>query len=193
MANLSVPPPKFEARKKDILDQLSVPTTEYTDASPKGSVDEGIRDLIAEINGYAGYVTTSSCAGRVSVFLEGKKKGAVAPADGLDAEVGGPDEAPSDGGRLASAGGKGGGSWLFVSHDPIDAWAQSSKEDFSWTSFLGLGPGEEAASGMAGQDEAERLVHFKFEPMVQIRPLSFCLSHKASVYPAKRSSRFCTS
>ncbi|KAH8886852.1 hypothetical protein GQ53DRAFT_727452 [Thozetella sp. PMI_491] len=166
MANLPVPPPKFEARKKEILDQLSVPTTEYTDASPKGSVDEGIRNLIAEINGYAGFVTTSSCAGRVSVFLEGRKKGAVARADGLDAEVDAAEESPSDGARLASTGGKGGGSWLFVSHDPIDAWAETSKGDFSWTSFLGLGPGEEAAPNVAGLEEAERLVHFKFEPMI---------------------------
>lgn len=37
-------------------------------------MDAGIRELIGEINAREGLVTTSSCAGRVSVFLEGKKK-----------------------------------------------------------------------------------------------------------------------
>lgn len=46
----------------------------YADLSPKGTVDAGIRELIGEINAREGLVTTSSCAGRVSVFLEGKKK-----------------------------------------------------------------------------------------------------------------------
>lgn len=55
--------------------QLAVPDDEYTDLSPKGTVDAGIRDLIDEINGLDGLVTTSSCAGRVSVFLEGRRAG----------------------------------------------------------------------------------------------------------------------
>lgn len=43
------------------------------DLSPKGTVDVGIRELIGEINACEGLVTTSSCAGRVSVFLEGRR------------------------------------------------------------------------------------------------------------------------
>ncbi|CCC08817.1 unnamed protein product [Sordaria macrospora k-hell] len=72
---LPPPTPSFLTRKSKILSQLSVPDAEYTDASPKGSVDVAIRELIDEINhGYEGLVTTSSCAGRVSVYLEGVKK-----------------------------------------------------------------------------------------------------------------------
>lgn len=72
-------PPSFARRKEAILAQLAVPDEEYTDLSPKGTVDAGIRDLIDEINGLEGLVTTSSCAGRVSVFLEGRRAGRGAP------------------------------------------------------------------------------------------------------------------
>lgn len=74
-------PPSFARRKEAILAQLAVPDDEYTDLSPKGTVDAGIRDLIDEINGLDGLVTTSSCAGRVSVFLEGRRAGKSGPAD----------------------------------------------------------------------------------------------------------------
>lgn len=66
--------PGFVVRKSKILSDLSVPDAEYTDLSPKGSVDEGIRDLIRDINALDGLVTTSSCAGRVSIFVEGRKE-----------------------------------------------------------------------------------------------------------------------
>jgi tRNA wybutosine-synthesizing protein 3 len=67
-------PPSFIRKKAKILSQLAVPAAEYDDLSPKGSIDDGIRDLIDEINACEAFVTTSSCAGRVSVFLEGQKK-----------------------------------------------------------------------------------------------------------------------
>ena len=73
---------KFSAKKRQVLEQLSKDHQEYTDASPKGSVDEGIRDLVQAINNTSGYVTTSSCAGRVAVFLEGATKPYVAPHNG---------------------------------------------------------------------------------------------------------------
>ncbi|KAM7221066.1 DUF207 domain containing protein [Rhypophila decipiens] len=66
--------PIFALKKAKILSQLAVPETEYSDLSPKGSVDAGIRNLIDEINSLEGVVTTSSCAGRVSVYLEGHKQ-----------------------------------------------------------------------------------------------------------------------
>lgn len=68
-------PASFARRKETILAQLALPDDEYTDLSPKGTVDAGIRDLIDEINALDGLVTTSSCAGRVSVFLEGRRGG----------------------------------------------------------------------------------------------------------------------
>jgi len=67
-------PPTFTTRKTSILASLAQPTATYTDLSPKGSVDTAIRDLIDRLNALEGVVTTSSCAGRVSVFLEGVKE-----------------------------------------------------------------------------------------------------------------------
>ena len=71
---LPAPDAQFAAAKQKILDQLAVPDAEYDDLSPKGSVDAPIRALIARINAVDGFVTTSSCSGRVSVFVEGAKK-----------------------------------------------------------------------------------------------------------------------
>jgi tRNA wybutosine-synthesizing protein 3 len=63
---------RFESRKQKILEQLDAPDSEYHDLSPKGSIDAPIRELIGEINGFDGIVTTSSCSGRISIFLEGQ-------------------------------------------------------------------------------------------------------------------------
>ncbi|KAK1826680.1 hypothetical protein QBC39DRAFT_268624 [Podospora conica] len=79
---LPTPGPAFARKKATILSQLAVPDADYTDASPKGSVDEGIRALLGALNARAGLVTTSSCAGRVSVYLEGRKKSAAATTEG---------------------------------------------------------------------------------------------------------------
>ncbi|KAK0387771.1 hypothetical protein NLU13_4016 [Sarocladium strictum] len=142
MAPLPQPSPAFISRKQKILEQLSVPDESYTDLSPKGSVDVGIRDLIAEVNAIDGLVTTSSCAGRVSVFLEGVKR-----------EDGGRD------GQIATPGGKGaGGQWLFVSHDPVK---DGSEDGEDWPEVFGLN-----GRGDSGEGGKKRLIHFKFEPMI---------------------------
>lgn len=143
MQPLSTPSALFTSKKTNILEALSVPDSDYTDLSPKGSVDEGIRRLIDEINVIDGLVTTSSCAGRVSVFLEGQKTL----------------EAGQEDGQLATPGGKGGGgAWLFVSHDPVsgNGWVD------------GLEMSEE--DGKSVISAARRLIHFKFEPMVKEAP-----------------------
>jgi tRNA wybutosine-synthesizing protein 3 len=147
---LPKPHPGFLAKKSRILEQLNVPDTEYSDASPKGSVDAGIRDLIDEINVQDGLVTTSSCAGRVSVFVEGRKSSGPEAGDSGD---GGREKAAS------TVGGKGGGgAWLFVSHDPLPEDGLDSDERLM--GLLGLS-GSDGESG-----NGQRLIHFKFEPMV---------------------------
>ncbi|KAM7205607.1 tRNA wybutosine-synthesizing protein [Rhypophila sp. PSN 637] len=203
--------PIFAQKKAKILSQLAVPETEYSDLSPKGSVDAGIRNLIDEINSLEGVVTTSSCAGRVSVYLEGHKlKKKAAPWDqkavssqvglGKDkdgsweakAEVEGPvgDDDDADeitAGRRnpssSAAGGKGGGEWLFVSHDPLPSSPPSSvlKDSgagnaTSWSELFGLENSHHKERGIDGisggggaHDETSsppRLIHFKFEPMI---------------------------
>ncbi|KAI8251288.1 hypothetical protein K4K58_008959 [Colletotrichum sp. SAR11_239] len=156
-AQLPSPPAAFTARKHKILQQLSVPDAEYTDASPKGSVDVGIRELIGELNALDGFVTTSSCAGR-----EGD--------DAKDGSAEGEDTANALA-TIAGPGGKGGGgTWLYVSHDPVPG---PHDEDDRLLRLLGLvdeAEGRKAGAGEAGSTQSgrrrRRLIHFKFEPMI---------------------------
>ncbi|KAK0121665.1 hypothetical protein ONS95_009952 [Cadophora gregata] len=159
-------PPTFVLKKSRILQQLSVPLSEYDDLSPKGSVDAGIRELIDEINGLEGCVTTSSCAGRISVFLEGKRK-AVESEVGMNGEV----DAGERERTAAGVGGKGGGGrWLFVSHDPVEISSRNCGGKGSWVELLGMqrlgGGDEEVRRVMESSVSERRLVHFKFEPMI---------------------------
>lgn len=170
-------PASFTARKARILAQLAVPDDEYTDLSPKGTVDAGIRALIGELNGAdTGFVTTSSCAGRVSVFLEGRRGGGVGgelPGHYV-ADLGGEEEQRGGG---AGFGGKGGGGrWLFVSHEPVQTDGKLDSEPNIVAALLGMeepifkavdggGVGGGAGKGELGGGGV-RLIHFKFEPMV---------------------------
>jgi len=145
----------FQQKKNHILQQLSVPLGDYEDLSPKGSVDVEIRDLIDEINAHESLVTTSSCAGRVSVFLEGDHRARTRiNADGELVKK-----------KPASEGGKGGGGrWLYVSHTPMarDEENESGVSPFKYLETFGLNKHETTSSYTV----ASRLIHFKFEPMV---------------------------
>jgi tRNA wybutosine-synthesizing protein 3 len=157
-------PSAFEIRKSGILSALAVPTSSYTDLSPKGSIDIGIRGLIDLINSLDGAVTTSSCAGRVSIFIEGRKERLAVESEGDGEEV----RAQSS----AVPGGKGlDGRWLFVSHDPLpigedgeivlpreveDVLHEAKKEEPKQRSMM-------ASNQKSG---STRLVRFAFEPMV---------------------------
>lgn len=136
-----------------------MPDEAYGDLSPKGSVDVGIRELIEEINAIEGCVTTSSCAGRISVFLEGKKS--------RNEEEGGDQDrervmAPT---TIAGVGGKGGGGrWLFVSHDPVNM----TKSDLKCAEILGMQRRDDAEMELSTRRSVRevRIIHFKFEPMI---------------------------
>lgn len=165
-------PTSFTRRKTTILSQLARPDDKYTDLSPKGTVDAGIRDLIDEINGCEGFVTTSSCAGRVSVFLEGKRRPQEAQEDERqdvgDGELSMPPVATS---TVAGVGGKGGGGrWLFVSHDPVETHGKLDCEPNIVAALLGMEEpifdGREGSSAEEMSGGGSRLIHFKFEPMV---------------------------
>lgn len=158
---------KFFQRKAKILSDLEVPDSTYTDASPKGSVDEGVRELISEINRHPGLVTTSSCAGRASVFLEGQK--APPTQEAPDGTAPGDLDGQPLSQLAGEVGGKGGGGhWLYVSHDPFDA---DAGEHGSWASLL-FGDPHMARStdpvphGDVDGSSPTRLIHFKFEPMI---------------------------
>jgi tRNA wybutosine-synthesizing protein 3 len=145
---------RFEARKQNILEQLEAPDGEYHDLSPKGSIDAPIHDLIREINSFEGIVTTSSCSGRISVFLEGRK------ADNDPQKVAGEGEE-----SRAGPGGKGGGVWLFISHDPVEVQGTTASTDF--TSKFGMTTAMPNAE--QGPDVHSRFIHLKFEPMVSLQ------------------------
>jgi tRNA wybutosine-synthesizing protein 3 len=168
--------PAFDRRKEAILAQLAIPEGEYTDLSPKGTVDAGVRDLVDEINALAGFVTTSSCAGRVAVFLEGAKKKAAAAtttttttasttASTSATATGEVDHDSGD--AIAGVGGKGGGRWLFVSHDPVDLG--KLEDDGELLSALGVPVQED--QGTTGHGSLDlgtcQLLHLKFEPLVR--------------------------
>lgn len=159
-------PPAFTARKTAILTSLSAPPSTYTDLSPKGTVDTAIKSLIDRINTLEGVVTTSSCAGRVSVFLEGRKhrtkrrrkrENANANANGDDAEN---ERGP------AVPGGKGmGGRWLLVSHEPLVESGSCTSRDF------GLEPLKESRWDVGFKEPHQlRFARFQFEPMVRDSP-----------------------
>lgn len=212
--------PGFVARKRKILSDLSVPDAEYTDLSPKGSVDEGIRDLIRDINALDGLVTTSSCAGRVSIFVEGSKKteksrksdtAAAGNSQGIEQAAGqvqsqlddddgnidnqNEDEDEDkdgfansdykegdDGRKFAVSGGKGQGSWLYVSHDPVDNNVKSSYHE-----LFGLVPGDGVPKTSTSGDANMRLIRFHYDPMVRVTMLSDLVALMAMRLTASRS------
>ena len=150
-AKLPAKSPLFDKKKAAILEALAVPDSSYTDLSPKGSVDAGIKDLIDRVNTLDGVVTTSSCAGRISVFLEGSK---LRPSQGID-----------DDGKAAVPGGKGmGGRWLFVSHETVDIPVKRDREDQPISRLIGLMHDESNVQNSVGAEA--RFVKFHFEPMV---------------------------
>lgn len=145
----------FKVKKEAITRQLSMEPAEYIDKSPKGSIDEPIRSLVAEINDIESLVTTSSCAGRISVFLEGQKELGASSNDRGRIEI-----------SRTSDGGKGGGQWLYVTHEKLETLEDPSGESLS--SKLGLAESSEELRSMVNYKQ--RLIHFKFEAMVRVLP-----------------------
>lgn len=146
---------RFETKKAQIVQRLARPEHEYNDSSPKGSVDESIRELVNEINSTPGYVTTSSCSGRVAVYLEGPKH------DKSTNET--QNRRANEANRSSSTSGKGGGRWLFTSHNPVDI--TDFDNESSIYSLLDIEPAQSLSFPVHGQKN--QLVHLKFEPMVR--------------------------
>ncbi|KAL3472337.1 COG1590 daomin protein [Aspergillus californicus] len=182
-------PQNFISRKSKILAELSTPEEEYTDLSPKGSVDEGIRDLIKDLNALPGLVTTSSCAGRISVFLEGRKSHSQSQQEIT------PGAAEQR--KFVPSGGKGAGRWLYVSHEALSTGScnaqvtedSSNKEKMSLHGMFGLIPGDGKPPGVDKEGHAPRLVRFHFEPMI-LHIMTATLQHAQPVLSAASSSGF---
>lgn len=82
----------FDQKKGAILAEIA---SSDTDLLPKGTIDERCLPIMGVINAHPDMVTTLSCSGRVSVFLEGNKAHAE---------------------QIGAKGNE--GRWLFVTHDP---------------------------------------------------------------------------
>lgn len=88
----------FDQKKSSLLSEIGITDFNNPDASPKGTIDEKCFPIMQIINSDKDMVTTSSCSGRVSVFLEGIK-------DKEQLQIG----AKGNEGR-----------WIFVTHDSTD-------------------------------------------------------------------------
>ncbi|KFY44299.1 hypothetical protein V494_01560 [Pseudogymnoascus sp. VKM F-4513 (FW-928)] len=170
--------PSFVAKKSAILHDLSTPASSYEDASPKGFIDTNIVELIDAINKTDGLVTTSSCAGRISVFVEGKKK---TEEEDPTNDVEGRQQSSQDKETVAGTGGKGGGGkWLYVSHDPFT---------FAKGQELAVELGMTRKGDKESAWEGQRLVRFKFEPMI-LHILAASLEHAQAVLRAGLGAGF---
>ncbi|KAJ9658508.1 hypothetical protein H2198_003660 [Neophaeococcomyces mojaviensis] len=156
----------FLKKKSQILASISThDSNDYTDKSPKGSIDIEIIDLIAEINAFDSYVTTSSCAGRVAVFVEGHKT--ARPSDG-DNEVPLEDQdrvrQDTTAAIVAAAGpgGKGSGNkWLYVSHSRVVMPTEQTFHD-----LFELTPQSTSEPATYPTDPDVRLVKLTFSPLI---------------------------
>ena len=140
----------FTAQKTKLLQRLTAPNASNTNHSSKEGVDVGIRSLVDEINKIDTLATTSSCAGRVVVYLEGS--GSSSSPSHLDDDMGISGLAiATDGDRDQS---------LFVSHDPLPL---SGKRPVA--PMLGLS--DHTNLGVPSTIEGVRWVRCKFEPLVR--------------------------
>ena len=94
----------FDETKHSVLSKV--------DISPKGSFDAPIVDLLSLINSHIDYVTTSSCSGRIAIFVS--NAAAKESSDDLA------DDSDDLSSSLSSALAKG-IRWLMVSHGVITA------------------------------------------------------------------------
>lgn len=161
-------PVTFNRKKLAIRNQLNRSVSDYADyadKSPKGSVDAEILDLIAEINDFEGYVTTSSCAGRHSVFVEGRKA-RPKHTNGVENDVADVtditqyDESAS---RTSSGpGGKGNGNkWLYTAHSQLAENYLNSE-----SSLYKLYQLQPQTSSHANQGVSPRLIKLSFAPLI---------------------------
>ncbi|CCU82713.1 tRNA wybutosine-synthesizing protein [Blumeria hordei DH14] len=180
-------PASFSSKKARILASLAVPEELYGDLSPKGTIDEDIRDLINQINNIDGCVTTSSCAGRISVYIEGRKEDETQPSPDSDIDSGRRHE------EQASAGGKGGGGhWLFVSHRPVGLDGGEGEKPLA--EIMGMQRLEHQSTRVmeafsTAEARSLRLIHFKFEPMI-LHVLTASLCHANTVLTAALQAGF---
>ncbi|CEP63610.1 tRNA methyltransferase TYW3 LALA0_S08e06524g [Lachancea lanzarotensis] len=124
----------FDQKKDHILAEIH---NNMQDLSPKGTIDELCWPIMDLINSHRDMVTTSSCSGRLSVFVEGNK------LSNEDVKSGGKGE---------------GGKWLFVTHN--------REEVMRWTEKLPEAVVYEKAVETATVGSNVRYILYKYEPFI---------------------------
>lgn len=141
----------FDQKKASILAEIR---SDKPDLSPKGDVDVLCYPIMDLINSHSDMVTTSSCSGRLSVFLEGDKK-----HNGVQ-----------------KSGGKGeGGRWLYVTHkcDEVTGWIDKIDRE----SYTFVQDGFENA--IKDPVSSNRLVLYKYEPFIlHVKCRDFAMASK---------------
>ena len=175
----------FKRKKSTILKNLAASTEDYADRSVKGTIDEPIRELIDEINGYDGLVTTSSCSGRVSVFLEGDnqvhnniKEDGSQSSQSLPSPIGELLDSDSDTLMASKSKKSKGGRWLYVNHEKVHTSEPSDRKSCYFHDLFHLNlPDQKSTNKLGTLPERVRFVHFKFEPFVSPRYFSCKCMH----------------
>ena len=129
----------FQQKKQSILKEILSNSPENVDASPKGTIDEYCIPIINLINSHENMVTTSSCSGRVSVYLEGT--------------------APD---RVVAKGNE--GRWIFVTHDPKELPGWYNTVDFKYISPTSTSAS--LASSSSSSSHGQRGILFKYEALI---------------------------
>lgn len=129
----------FDQKKLAILQEIN---SDQLDLSPKGTIDVLCLPIIDLINSSPDMVTTSSCSGRISVFIEGQK------AINGDVKVGGKGD---------------GGVWLFVSHEikDIDNWFDrtTAAKNLNWVI-------DASNTKDINDDGSSSMILYKYEPFI---------------------------
>ena len=128
----------FDQKKKAILAEIN---SLEPDLSPKGTIDQLCLPIMHLINSHKDMITTSSCSGRISVFVEGAKL--INKKD-------------------VKSGGKGlGGRWLFVTHeqDEVLNWLNNISE----TEQI---PFQSVDDNTNEFDNSVRYILYKYEPFI---------------------------
>ncbi|CAG8506856.1 6060_t:CDS:2 [Funneliformis caledonium] len=181
--------PGFHSRKQQILSSLtSSDPSSRIDKSPKGSIDEAILPLIELLNRHDDYVTTSSCSGRVAIYCAGKgikrhtnkfyasNNQVHDDIDEIDTNVKDEELEVNDVDDVRHST-KGGGRWLFVTHSHVDLPKEYNKEKLNefllktifgieHVNVISLTDHDSDYNNLLKDDDNNRMIYFKFEPMI---------------------------
>ncbi|KAH9450003.1 hypothetical protein MJO28_014256 [Puccinia striiformis f. sp. tritici] len=151
----------FDLERKQIAQDLA----ELKDKSTKGTIDEPIRRFLDLINVQPDWISTSTCSGRLVSYLPGPS----AETTSLPDDNNTPDpflSSPASSQRVRPAvNGKGGGTWLFVSHSTLET---SQLSDPIKTLFGGNYRLESLTPNPNSWrcDSSSLVVHFVYQPPV---------------------------